>query len=293
MKRTITTLLALVLLTGMQPMVDAAEQAERQEQAMKVKEAIQIAYLKPDVEAVLKNSAKYDASLQDCDFSSSKFIPIYSGIFWNLFGQGIPVQQIVQKINSGECDSFVYYVTLYKDDLLPIKIQDKDGQQIIVNITKPYAEDNQLSWLRDLLSSDNILQINGEKAFIQDVYCFDDHTSFAGIVVYLLTDKGTYISYYDMPKSEPVLMSEAEFTPCAKRYYDKMIESAYDENGDPTGGNLSFLDFIGDAEIQNPIQGQKQDNRTALILGIAGGCLLLGCGVAAAILITRKRKRKG
>lgn len=132
---------------------------------------------------------------------------------------------------------------------------------------------------------------------LEGIYCFDAETSHQGIAVYLKTNKGVYVRYYENSLSEAKLFTEADFRTWAGSYYQYLIsdENNYNENGEAVGGGgMSFLSFmqnatgIGDDRVEdNPVNPDTRKKIYYIIGAIAIVLLLTG-----SIVILAKKKRK-
>ena len=139
--------------------------------------------------------------------------------------------------------------------------------------------------------------ITEDTCVLEGIYCFDAENSHQGIAVYLKTDKGVYVRYYENSLSEAILFTEADFRTWAGAYYQYLIsdENNYNENGEAVGGgNMSFLSFMqNEAGIENdrveddPVNPETRKNIYYIIGAIAIVLLLIG-----SIVIIAKKKRK-
>ena len=98
----------------------------------------------------------------------------------------------------------------------------------------------------------------GESCKIENIYCFDSTTSIFGASVYIKTDKGVFVKYYEYAHSQGVVFTETEFRKAAAEYYAfiSSYENNYDENGEGLGGTITFAEFLNSgAHGQTPETG--------------------------------------
>lgn len=123
---------------------------------------------------------------------------------------------------------------------------------------------------------------------LEGIYCFDADTSHQGIAVYLKTDKGVYVKYYENSTSKAILFTEDEFRFKAGVYYNYLTsyENNYNENGEALGdGSISFLSFI--QSLKSPDNDIDKTN-IYKVIGMIALVILLISGIV--IFVKKKAK---
>ncbi len=126
-----------------------------------------------------------------------------------------------------------------------LKTFTKDNKTT-VSVIESYQSSEIPNYILDIMALTKELTVVN-KCNLQGVYCFDGSSSHQGCAVYLRTDKGVYVKYYESSASKAILFSENEFRAYASEYYEYLIsyDNNYDEDGEPiVGGTKSFLSFV-------------------------------------------------
>lgn len=131
---------------------------------------------------------------------------------------------------------------------------------------------------------DNIVKVN-------NIFCFDSLNSHTGAAVYLITDNGVFVKYYEQSTSEAVCYSEEDFRLFMSEYYHFLTscEHNYNENGEPLGGETPSLTAY---LREHPVPNDVQNDKTVLFVWLGIGLSVLTAVSAAALILRGRRKRK-
>ena len=126
------------------------------------------------------------------------------------------------------------------------------GNSIIV-----IEEDNSnVIYFNDIKSLESNIEIMGEQYDIISLFCFDIPTFDYGNFTYIVTDKGTFVKFYQHKSSEGIWFTESDFAKYGTAYekYISSYEYNYNEYGEPLYGNyVSFEKYL------NKIYGTEKD----------------------------------
>lgn len=217
--------------------------------------------------------------VNDLALDNDRVITIYNGYFFSLADQ--PLDSIIAEANKLKT---VYYALLSedKDDILLKKtiINEKlSMSSSTLDGSKKYIQD-----IENMKKTENIL---GKERNILSVHCFDGSSSHKGISVYVNTDSGLFVRYYDTKSSDGIWFSEKDYAEYAIAYYEYITsyENNYDENGNPLYGQKSFLTFVNE---NKDITESKFPLKTALLIAIPSAVVL--AAVIFFILVLRKKQ---
>ena len=177
--------------------------------------------LSEDDQNILKNSGGFEVP-------NAPILKIYDEIFWALAGESL--ETILTKAEA-DCQAKTwreYYV--FSDE--PYLIRTFQNQ-----IWKP---DNEKvpQYVKDIYGLSKYITVNGKESELKGIYCFDILSSYLGAAVYLQTDTGVLVKYYETSRSEAQVFFEDEFQAYGTEYFEYITsyELNHDENGSPLGG---------------------------------------------------------
>ena len=205
-------------------------------------------------------------------------IKIYNGHFIQYFAEDVPIHEIIQDENLLK----PYYVV--KNGLQTAEyfyIEDNQANRITIN---PPSLDKTLEYVT---SPDKVLKALSEKASIQNIYYLNSESSYSGIYIYYVTDKGDYIYYQDAANDDAgYLFALTDFCNVAKEAY-AIIKG--ENTGNlyelPTGGPTLLSDLVDISEYQ-----VTPGRSMGLYIGlVAIAVVMTGAGIV--FVIWKKRKR--
>lgn len=168
------------------------------------------------------------------------------------------------------------------------------------------------TYVKDIASGSVEQYFLGNKHTIENIICFDGASSRQAIMVYYITDGGTFVRYYENLSANAIEYTFEEFQPYAAAYHALITsyEYNYDEKGQALyGGGVSFSEFMANPEkyqvpvtndttemtqpspgtdTQETIEQVGQLSKMWRILAVTGlGVVVLGLGV---FLLIRHRR---
>ena len=188
---------------------------------------------------ILFNPKYYDQSMANVNVVGKPIVKCYNEIYWNLSGGEL--QAIISVADKSNSVDFI----VFDDSNYRITKWQKNSDSVIISMNRIYFDSP--NYLKDIQSLTAQTKINNTQCNISNIICFDGSTSFMGILVYLITDQGTFVKYYENNSSNAMLFPEQEFKKRATKYYNFLIsqENNYNENGEPVGGtNVNFSAFL-------------------------------------------------
>ncbi len=282
MKHILTFLLTVAAALAFCTNVCAAEAIEEDSKTMDSAIAqILDSQLSNDEKETLKNSEKLN-------LSDEPILQVYSELYWCLADK--PLQEIITKAEA-DCETYgyrQYYV--FSDTPYRIAVLKGKAGKIEDSIQTP-------QYVKDISALSKQVTIGADQLDVKGIYCFDGHTSQDGIIVYILTNAGTFIKYYEHLDSEALVFSESEFQAYASDYnaYITSYEYNYNENGEPLGGAVlpfkAFIDNRASDNINHSIGNNDTDvdsslsthNHQYLWLGFSLlfviGAIMIGYGI--------------
>ena len=204
-------------------------------------------------------------------------IKIYNGHFIQYFAEDVPIHEIIQDENLLK----PYYVV--KNGLQTAEyfyIEDNQANRITIN---PPSLDKTLEYVT---SPNKVLKALSEKVSIQNIYYLNSESSYSGIYIYYVTDKGDYIYYQDAANDDAgYLFALTDFCNVAKEAY-AIIKG--ENTGNlyelPTGGPTLLSDIVDISEYQI-----TPETPTVFYVCIAV-TLVIATGVVTVLLLQKKRK---
>ncbi len=163
----------------------------------------------------------------------------------------------------------------------------------LVGVNEEYP-DKLPNYISDIMEMTETLVVDKQEYQINGIYCFGQRTSYQEFAVYLVTDKGVFVKYYEDLYAEGQLFPEEEFRKYAAAYYAyrTSYENNYDEDGNALAGDLPFLDYLDSVyPVGNGSADTFKTNPFVLYGGIALGAVLL-IGISAFFILRIRRKRK-
>ena len=146
-------------------------------------------------------------------------------------------------------------------------------------------------YIKDIQNLKSTETIDEQTHEIKGIYCFDGSSSYMGTLIYLQTNKGTYVKYYEYPDSEPLLFPENKFIEYGTAYYQYLIsyENNYNEFGESLfGGALTFASFIDD--YLNNSKAEKQNIQPKIIvITVIGISIITGALIITTKFLNKKR----
>lgn len=230
---------------------------------------------------ILTNSEYYDTSMQKVNINNKPTMKIYNYIYWSLSDK--PLQTIVSEANKEKWKDYI----VFDDTPLKIRVlQDEESSSVGVN--EEYTTVPQfISDIQNLQEDITICNINCK---LEDIVCFDGNSSYQGVIVYLKTDQGIFVKYYENYNSSALVFTEDEFSKYAIDYYNYIssYEYNYNSDGEALGGNnLTFALFL-----QNDYIDEEPENNFVKILIYSVISLLLIILIIFAIKKVKKNKSK-
>jgi hypothetical protein len=231
--------------------------------------------------AELKNAG----ATEDLNISDIPVIKIFNELFCQEIGE--PFDTLLAAANSySDQAQFTDYAVL---DSTPYPIRMLHGNQdLTMSVGKIDYTSTVPKYITDIMAlSDRLVAENGSECKLEGVYCFDASAIHQGIAVYLKTDKGVYVNYYEDLTSEAQYFTEEEFRIQAGAYYNylKSDENNYNENGEALGGNKeSFASFT---QSDRASLSKEAKNRVPIVI-----LLISGISLAIGVLVSRHRRAK-
>ncbi len=246
MKRSFKALITIILSISMLLTMNLsifADDAQGEETSMDADVVLLINnQLSEEEISIFKNSDN-----PDIEFSELSNYPILnvfnSPFYYSQIGETLDILLSSVKEDSKKLHNSTYIAL--DDTPYLLKTFTKDNKTTI-SVTESYQSSEIPNYILDIMALTKELTVV-DKCNLQGVYCFDGSSSHQGCAVYLRTDKGVYVKYYESSASKAILFSENEFRAYASEYYEYLVsdDNNYDEDGEPiVGGTKSFLSFV-------------------------------------------------
>lgn len=289
MKKSLRQLLLGVLAVVMVLLLCVTAFAEDESQERKLSMNTEVISI---INSQLSDSEK--AALKDADISELVIdnqnmpvvpvIRVFNELFFAEIGE--PLDTLLATVKSyGDEAKFTEYVVL---DSTPYLIRmHRSAPDSKVSVGMISYTSTVPRYIADIMMLSEFPDIrNGCK--LEGVYCFDATTSHQGSAVYLKTDMGVYVKYYEDLTSEALVFSEEEFRVRATAYYNYLIshENNYNENGEALGGNkVSFASFT---RSNHANLSKKTENLIPIVILLVSSISLV-IGILAVLTIKRKK----
>ena len=232
----------------------------------------------------LKDSGIPELAADEQFRSETPVLKIYNELFTSKVGEPLELRLAeAEAINSKA--SYTNYVILNAMPYMICRMNNDTNQNVFID--KECYASSIPTYISDIMALSKNFFVEKD-CVLEGIYCFDADTSYQGIAVYLKTDQGVYVRYYENSTSEAILFTEDEFRFRAGAYYNYLTsyENNYNEKGEALGdGSMSFLSFIQNSKsIDNAI------DKTNIYKGI--GMIVLVILLISGIVVFVKKKQK-
>lgn len=205
--------------------------------------------------SVLTDESNYYYSLSGASFDGAPMLRVYNSVFWEYSHK--PLDELLAEAERVESARDYSFYAVFDGDPIKICVSKKDDGTVMIYKAAVLTDDI-ATFFTDIADLSGVTELGGVSCTMQNIYCFDSTHSYLGATVYLKTDKGVFVKYYDDERSQGVLFTESEFRKYAEEYHAYLIsyEHNYDEDGNPLVGNPSFCEFLESrAGAQTPKTG--------------------------------------
>ena len=228
----------------------------------------------------VEDSLTFDIQVYEILENSKKnnTVKIYNGYFIGYFAEEVPIDEIIQDENLLD----PYYVVRNGFQNAEYFYM-KDNQAYKITINPP-----DLGKTLDYITSpEQVLRSLPNSVELQNVYYLNSESSYNGIYIYYVTDKGDYVYYQENANDDDgYLFALSEFYDIAKEAYEIIQE---ENTGNlyelPIGGPTLLSDIVDISEYQI-----TPGNPVLLYVGLAAAVGIVGVGVF--LLVRRKRTRR-
>lgn len=213
-------------------------------------------------------------------------LKVYNELFNSTVGKKLEERLIDSNAQCSE-ETFTDYIIMGDTPYMARIMHHSPGEVTALTFDKRYNNSEIPTYVQDLSNPLKDIVTN-QDCQLEGIYCFDANSSHQGTAVYIKTNQGVYVKFYENTTSSAKVFSEEEFRNMADAYYEYLTSYEHNNNekGEALGGNnISFLSFI-----QVPDNSVKSDSRiqkACIISGTIGFTLFLIGG----IIIFRKRKK--
>ena len=256
MKKTILLIISIVLILSIGiPLCSAADVSTEWY-------GILNKHITEDELVTLNNAELYNGTMEGIVIGDKPIVKVYNNVPWET--AHLPLADIVQNTyEQAEHRNGVFDYFILSDEIVRVQIYQNDGAVIVCRSPR-----RPTAYATDISNMSTDMEISGIQCRINDIYCFDGFSSMAGALVYLVTDKGVYVRYYESSASEgSIWYTEEEFRKYAEAYYEYIssYEHNYDEDGNALNGVITHFstyvtDIYGKVEGNHPpLQTSRRD----------------------------------
>ncbi len=213
----------------------------------------------------------------DIDFESLNIIPAYFNEGWNVSENSL--ESIKEYAKSSDALALNGYL-LFNDDYAFIVNYDFGNFQITYPSVVP-------GFINDILTNKPIDHPDAQDATVLEMYACSSFHIKREVILYLVTDKGTFVKYYEDEDSEAVTFTKADFEEYGGAYWDSVYKPTRVEDirGD---GSISFASYIASGAIDELKQNKMIGNIiTYTLLSFVAAAI---CFVS--LVLFKKRKTK-
>ena len=204
---------------------------------------------------ILMNQDLYSHSMGDIVIDNhSKVVQIYE-LFWFFEGYDDNLDELIQqaeeqcaKGNSAGRITRTFAI-VNNENVFYTTIETYDEKTYIVH--RSAFNDREYTYMNDIKNMTTVIQICGIECEVERIACFDLESSTFGTLVYLDTDKGSFVRYYANYMAPAIEMTEGEYQLLAEQYCIFL-----DSLPDDVGGSMNFAEFI-----KNPIIVEPSDQK--------------------------------
>ena len=160
-------------------------------------------------------------------------------------------QQMAQSPADFSNDAFLwkhYYLIFDKNPIL-LKLSTTDPVSVFVGYI-----DTDLPFIRDLLNVREEMTILDTRCTLQNIVLSNscDPAPSNGVILYYETDQGVFVRYYRSESSSGEWFALQTFTGYAQRYVQYLQDNAYNENGEPLIGQMTFRAYLDVIRTEEP-----------------------------------------
>lgn len=251
-------------------------------------------WLYPEMESIIENQMtqsdieliqqKFDVSTETAReiANGNTVIKAYFCIFWNEADK--PILQ--QLDNLENLENYYYKFFVFNNDVgflnRKVVVDGKENIEIFTEETTP-------TFLLELRETKDSIFFNNQEYNIENIQIFDGRGNHQGTTVYFVCDKGTIVKHYEDAYSDAVVLSESEYSIYAKEYYAYLINTAYNENGEPTYGGISFSEFVENFQEYKQQNAESENSKINWVVVITVVTIILVIMALAFIIIKKMR----
>ena len=245
MKRAITQIFTLLLLITLA--VPAF--AENTEGSKKFMDGYQ--QYKEELVELLKRKDEYHETMDDFELTEDAVVIfVHDGV--SLFANyDCGYDEMLEKGRQGIAElSYWRYAVMTNEKLQFVCYAPSTLGVYVLQNSKP-----EFTYLTDIKDMTKTIKICGVECEVKRIACYDKDSSHFGTLVYLDTDKGSFVRYYATSMAPAIEMTEAEYQVIAEQYWNYLISLP-----DGIGGGTSFAEFIKNPIIVDPPVEDDNEN---------------------------------
>ena len=187
---------------------------------------------------LLYKTELYDENMAQTTLADKALFKTYRGIWWG--NADLENQLAYNEAHSKNGTSMIRYMAI-GNEIFDIAISAEN----VISIDERY--DELAPFLKDFQTIDTDVDILDQLCHVNEVICFNENYM-EGILNYIVTDKGTYIKYYENARAEAMVFEESDFIIKASAYhaYRWDPETSHDKEGNDLFGFTTFKSFLAD-----------------------------------------------
>ncbi|MBQ7603880.1 MAG: hypothetical protein IJU75_02895 [Clostridia bacterium] len=197
--------------------------------------------------SVLMNVENYKNSLNHDSLQGSPILREYLTVFWE-YADATFNEFMSRVMASDSKNQHHFSYVVFGSEVFSVAVLKWEDGSVTIGKARDY-DDSIPSIISDIINLQETIEVGGERYTIKNIYCFDGTSSYEGAVLYLVTDSGIFVKYYENENAEGMLFAEDDFRTKAFEYnrYITSYEHNYNEKGEALSGFVSFAEYLDHA----------------------------------------------
>ena len=239
--------------------------------------------------AELTNDNNYDSSVKKEIIVGNPILRIHSEIYWSLSDNSL--DDLLSNVQKIESDAKYSDYIVFADNIIKIRLMKYDNGTIKIGKVCEYTDISLPIFIKEICDITDLIDINGDICKVENVYYFDATSSYQGAVLYLKTDKGVFVKYFEDKFSEGKIYTEEEFATKSAEYYQFISSNKnnYNEEGEPVGGGRTT--FIEYQKTKDNVDVPDREINVNDYVIIVSGIFIGLCGIIVFAIVVKKHAK--
>lgn len=240
---------------------------------------------------MMLDKTNYSETMEGVSIEGNPIIPVYYAPLCGSDGYDFEsYKEFAQKTYKKDCCD---YIVFDAEKIYRIRVGDELNPSMVSNVgLNSYTIQDDPSFVPNYIADIKKMSLNqticGVDCTVNDIICINNYPSYHGTAVYIFTDKGNFVKYYDNQNVDKATeYSEKDFLAFYKEYVEYLRDTAYDEEGNKLyRSQIGFNEFIEKYSAELDI---GNDNTTKILI-ITACCVIVITLITIVVVKNRLKK---